>query len=86
MKPEAKITHPSSANLGPINIHVCDLNQNITVTSHGRHSVSNHRRMFVQQLVQTNKKENIKALHGWSFVRVDSPQQRADDEESVFML
>ena len=40
----------------------------ITVTSHYRHSVSNHPQLDVQ-LVQDTNIENIKAMHYWRFVR-----------------
>ena len=37
----------------------------IAVTSHGRHSVSNHKKIYYlfQQRVQTDDRENIKSLH-----------------------
>ena len=41
------------------------------VTSLDNHNLSNHQQLqlFDQQLVQTNNKENMKAMHYWSFVR-----------------
>ena len=55
----------------------------ITLTSHGRFDVSNHRqcRQFVQKLLQTGSKVTLKSLHHWPSVRgihqspLDSPHE-----------
>ena len=66
---------------------VCGENY-IAITSRGRNGVSNHRQLFVQQLVQTHIKGNIKVLHDWPFewescVTTGFPSQIASSAESV---